>query len=152
MNPPLQYKCLCFKLSNVEHLLTSGFNWSFHCECKILNSCTGTEQVSPVFLHYVITRVQIELNQLVKLAKEINLSGLLLHFMCSKLRRIRSILNNMQKETRDSILLDFGSMPIKLADWKNTEKLGDSPHLFYLFSGLISLRRLKCFHRSVNSP
>lgn len=105
-----------------------------------------------MFLHYVITRVQIELNQLVKLAKEINLSGLLLHFMCSKLRRIRSILNNMQKETRDSILLDFGSTPIKLADWKNTEKLDDSPHLFYLFSGLISLRRLKCFHRSVNSP
>lgn len=54
------------------------------------------QQVAPVFLHYVIARDQINLIQLVRLASRIKIQGLLLHFVPSKLRRIGSILNNMQ--------------------------------------------------------
>lgn len=67
------------------------------------NQCPA-QQVSPVFLHYVIACDQINLLERVKLATRIKLQGLLLHFMPSKLRGIRLTLNNRQKKTQNSIM------------------------------------------------
>lgn len=59
------------------------------------------QQVPPVLLYYVIACDQINLIKLVKLATRIKIQGLFLHFMPSNLRRMRSILNNVQKKTQN---------------------------------------------------